>query len=480
MKKKLKRNKGQIIIQIIVFGSIAIFLLAAFVSWSALSIRASRQTLNRERAIQIAEAGIDYYRWHLAHDPADFQDGTGGPGPYIHDYKDKNGVIIGQFILTIIPPQVGSTLVTIFSEGKINADPSIKRKIKTQMGIPSWAKYSYASDSFVWFGPSEETFGEVHSNKGIRLDSIAHNLVTSAKDKFNDPDHSGGDEFGVHTHKVPVDPLPPAAVPNRPDVFLAGRQFPVPAIDFAGLSADLAQLKSDAQSGGFYLANSGAQGYRIVLNTNDTFDIYRVTSRVPPPGGCNNAINQLGWGTWSIQNQVFLSNNPFPANGVVFVEDHVWVEGQINTARIIIASGRFPEAAATNTNIIVNNNLNYTNFDGSDVIGLIAQNHFLVGLKSADNLEVDAAIIAKNGATQRYYYRVQCGAEYLRNSLKFLGMSASFLRGNAFAYVSCGVCAPVSGYNTVTFIYDGNLLYSPPPSFPLTSDQYTTLFWEEE
>ncbi|MDQ5893346.1 MAG: hypothetical protein QG640_358, partial [Patescibacteria group bacterium] len=28
-------------------------------------------------------------------------------------------------------------------------------------------------------------------------------------------------------------------------------------------------------------------------------------------------------------------------------------------------------------------------------------------------------------------------------------------------------------------IYDGNLLYAPPPSFPLTSDQYTTLSWEE-
>lgn len=472
-------KSGQVLVQIIIFSSLVIILLAGLVQWAVLSLKASRQLANREQVLAIAEAGIEYYRWHLAHAQQDFQDGTGGPGPYLHDYKDKDGNKIGQFILTITPPPVGSTLVTILSEGKIDADPNLSRKIKTQMGIPSWAKYSYASNSFVWFGETEETFGEVHSNAGIRLDSIAYNLVTSAQTTFNDPDHTGPNEFGVHTHKSPVDPFPPAAVPSRPDVFLAGRQFPVPAIDFAGLSADLAQLKTKAQSGGLYFANSGAQGYRINLKTNDTFDLYKVTSRVSSPSGCTISW-QSDWGTWSIQTQIFLANYAFPANGIIFLEDHVWVEGQIDTARLLIASGRFPEVASTNTNIIVNNNLSYTNFDGRDTIGLIAQNHFLVGLKSASNLEVDAAIIAKNGSTQRYYYRSQCGPEYLRNSLRVQGMSAPYLRGNAYAYVACGTCTTViSGYNTVTHIYDGNLLYAPPPSFPLTSDQYSTLTWEE-
>lgn len=472
-------KSGQVLVHIIIFSSLVIILLAGFVQWAVLSLKASRQLANREQVFAIAEAGIEYYRWHLAHAQQDFQDGTGGPGPYPHDYYSKDGSKIGQFILNITPPPVGSTLVTIISEGKIDADPNLSRKIKTQMGIPSWAKYSYASNSFVWFGETEETFGEVHSNAGLRLDSVAYNLVTSAQTTFNDPDHSGSNEFGVHTHKSPVDPLPPAAIPSRPDVFRAGRQFPVPAIDFAGLSADLAQLKTKAQSSGLYFANSGAQGYRINLKTNDTFDLYKVTSRASSPSGCTVSW-QSGWGTWSIQTQVFLANYAFPANGIIFLEDHVWVEGEINTARLLVASGRFPEAASTNTNIIINNNLRYTNFDGSDVIGLIAQNHFLIGLKSANDLKVDAAIIAKNGSTQRYYYRSQCGPEYLRNSLQLVGMSAPFLRGNAFAYVACATCTTViSGYNIVTHFYDANMLYAPPPSFPLTSDQYSTLTWEE-
>jgi hypothetical protein len=36
-----------------------------------------------------------------------------------------------------------------------------------------------------------------------------------------------------------------------------------------------------------------------------------------------------------------------------------------------------------------------------------------------------------------------------------------------------------TGYTTRNINYDGNLLYAPPPSFPLTSNQYSTISWEE-
>ena len=191
------------------------------------------------------------------------------------------------------------------------------------MGIPSWAKYSFAADDFIWFGPNTEVFGEIRSNKGIRFDGLAHNLVSSAKDKYSDPSHGGGQpEFGVHTHVNPVDPFPtntnPPTPPNRPDVFMAGRTFPVGDLDFSGLTSDLSQLKTKAQSGGLYFASSGAQGYNIVLKTDNTFDLYKVTSLVSPPSGCTNLLSQSGWGTWSIQNQTLLGNYPIPSNGIVF------------------------------------------------------------------------------------------------------------------------------------------------------------------
>ena len=464
-------KNGTILIQALVFGAIAVFLIGGFVTWAVFNIKIARDTFRRELALNIAESGVEYYRWHLAHDSDDYQDGTGLLGPYTHDFKDKDGNIIGQFILDITSPPIGSTLVKITSTGKVNADPTISRKVETQLAIPSWAKYAWVLNSFVNFGPTAEVFGLVHSNDGIRFDGLAHNIVSSAKETFDDPDHSGANEWGVHTHKSPIDPLPPVPAPQRSDVFEAGRQFPVPAVDFAGLTADLSQLKSSAQSGGRYFAGSGAQGYHIILKTNDTFDLYRVNSLVSPPGGCSGSAT--GWGTWSIQTggETFLQNYSFPNNGIIFVEDKVWVNGQINSARITIASGRFPDNPSTRTDIIVNNDLLYTNYDGQDVVGLIAQRNFNVGLRSEDDLRVDAAVIAQNGRVGRFSYNSSCGTGYLRTLLTSFGMLGSNTRA-AFFYGS-------NGYLSRTYIYDANLLYGPPPSFPLTTDQYQTISWKE-
>ena len=475
--KKTSGQEGLLLIQVLVFGSIAILFLVGLVSWVGLSIRAGRITIQRELALQIAEAGIDYYRWHLAHAASDYQDGTGGAGPYTHNFSDKDGNAIGQFILEITPPPIGSTLVTITSTGKINANANLQRKIRTQLAIPSIAKFAVVANADMRFGEGTEVFGPIHSNGGIRFDGLAHNLVTSSQTSYNDPDFddcNNNSSFGVHTCANPDDPSPPAAVPSRPDVFEAGRQFPVPAVDFTGLTADLAQLKSDAQSNGKYFAASGGMGYRIVLRTDDTFDLYRINSLLSPPGSCSSS--QSGWGTWSINtggsSQTFLANHPFPVNGIIFVEDHLWIQGQINTARLTIASARFPDNPSTRTNITVNNDLTYTNYDGRDVIGLIAQNNFNVGLKSEDDLRIDAALIAQNGRAGRHSYSSSCGSVYIRSTLTLYGMIGTNQR-YGFAYTNG------TGYTTRNINYDANLLYGPPPSFPKTSDQYTTVSWEE-
>jgi type II secretory pathway pseudopilin PulG len=471
-------NRGQTLIQALVFGIIAAFLIAGLVSWFAISIKASRQTFNREQAIQIAEAGIDYYRWHLAHSPQDYQDGTGGPGPFIHDFRNKDANIIGQFILEITPPPLGSTLVTVKSTGKVSADPNISRVITAKLAKPSIAKYAVAANDVMRFGEGTEVFGPIHSNQGIRFDGLAHNIISSAVSSYDDPDHGGANEFGVHTHVPPVDPLPPNPVPSRPDVFEAGRQFPVPAIDFVGITADLAQMKADAQVDGFYRASSGFLGYHVVLKTDDTFDLYRVTSLVNPPSGCTNSLGQSGWGTWSIQNQNLIGNFPFPTNGIIFLGDNTFINGQINTARLTIVAATLPDNPPSRKNIIVNNDLLYTNYDGQDTIGLIAQANIHVGLVSEDDLRIDAALIAQNGRVGRYYYRPpgggsnRCSPYHIRQTLTSYGMIATNQR-YGFAYTDG------NGYQTRNLIYDANLLYAPPPSFPLTSDQYVTISWEE-
>lgn len=469
------KPNGAIVMFVLVFGAIGLIILGGLVRWGTGLIKVNYARQQGEIAFQIAEAGINYYRWHLAHAPNDYQDGTGLPGPYLHQYRDRNDNLIGYFSLNITPPPVSSTLVMVESTGYTTANTNLKRIIQAQFAIPSIAKYAVVADDIMRFGEGTTIYGPIHSNNGIRFDGLAYNLVTSAKSSYDDPDHSGGLEFGVHTHVSPVDPLPAAAVPSRPDVFKAGRQFPVPAIDFNGMSANLSTIKSQAQANGRYFAASGYLGYRLVLKTDNTFDLYRVRSLRNPPGGCANVLNQSGWGTWSIGTsgsaQTFLGNYANPANNLIFVEDNLWLEGQIAAAHLTIASAKFPDSPSTNTSITINDNLLYSAYNGSNTIGLIAQKNINVGLYSADNLQIDAALVAQNGRIGRYYYGLNCGSTYLRSQITLNGMIASRQR-YGFAYTDG------TGYQTRNINYDANLLYAPPPSFPLTSDQYSLINWK--
>jgi hypothetical protein len=478
-----KSQKGQLLIPIIIFSSVAIVIMGGIMKWAQTTIEANRQLIVREKAIQLAESGIDYYRWHLAHDKDDFEDGTGSPGPYIHQVLDKNGNIIGEFSLEITPPITGSTKVRIESTGT-SVGSTISRKIRVEMAIPSLAKYAVAANDVMRFGEGTEIFGPVHSNQGIRFDGLAHNIITSALSSYNDPDHIGNNEFSVHTHVNvppgsgvndsfrPAEAPPTNPVPSRADVFEVGRQFPVPAVDFTGLTNNLSNIKSDAQASGRYFAASGAQGYQIILKTDDTFDIYKVNSQTSPPSYCTNTAGQTGWNTWSVNNRQFVGNYAIPSNGLIFVEDNAWVEGAINGARVTIAVGRFPDNPSSRPQLTVNKNLVYTNYNGADVVALISQGNVNVGLFSDNNLRIDAALVSQNGRVGRYYYEDDCDPYYIRNSLTLYGMIATSIR-YGFAYTDG------TGYQNRNIIYDANLLYGPPPSFPLTSDQYEILSWEE-
>jgi len=481
---KLKiATRGSLLIPIIIFSGIAIAILGGVMNWTKTTIEANRQLFVREKALELAESGIDYYRWHLAHNKTDYQDGTGLPGPYIHQVRDKDGDVVGQYSLALTPPITGSTKVRIESTGT-PVGSAISRKIAVEMAIPSLAKYAVAANDVMRFGAGTEIFGPIHSNNGVRFDGLAHNIVTSALSNYNDPDHSGNNEFSVHTHVNappssgvndtfrPNEAPPTSPVPTRADIFEVGRQFPVPVVDFTGLTNNLSTIKADAQSAGRYFAASGVQGYQVILKTNDTFDIYTVTSQTNPPSGCTNVGGQTGWNTWSVNNRTFVGNYAIPANGLIFVEDNVWVEGAINSVRVTVATGRFPDNPATRPQLIVNNDLTYTNYDGTDVVALISQGNLNVGFVSDTNLRIDAALVSQNGRVGRYYYEADCTTYYTRSSLTLYGMIATNIR-YGFAYTDG------TGYQTRNIIYDANLLYGPPPSFPLTSDQYEILSWEE-
>jgi len=479
--KKINIKKGMIIVQTMVFATIVIMIIGALSGWAATTIKAQRIAFNREQAFQSAEAGIDYYRWHLAHAPTDYQDGTGTSGPYIHSLQDKNGNTVGQFSLSIIAPSNGSTLVKINSIGSSSLDSLYLRKIESQVAKPSIAKYSVAGNDAMRFGEGTEVYGPIHVNGGIRFDGLAHNIVSSAATIYDDADHSGGNEIGVHTH---VNPPPgsginntfrlaesnPNSIPSRPDVFEAGRLISQPIINFSGFTTDLATLKANAISEGFYrgAVGSGFVGYHIVLKTNDTFDLYKINSWASL-GDCSSSPS--GTSSWSIGTQTLQGNYSFPVNGIIFMEDHVVVNGQISGARLTITAADLINPIV-NKNIIINNDILYTTYNGADVIGLIGQAGVMVGMISEDNLKIDAALIAQNDKVGRFYYEGWDCTYENRTVVSLYGMIASYAR-YGFAFTDG------TGYTTRSITYDANLLYAPPPGFPLTSDQFEILSWQE-
>ncbi len=480
-------KKGSILVQVIAFMVIGITIVSGFVNWGASSVRLARQGVVKEQALQIAEAGIDYYRWHLAHDPDDFQDGTGTSGPYIHPFLDKDGVEIGQFALSIDPPPVGSTIVTITSTGTVHALPGIARAVRTRIGKPSYAKYAVLSNSDISIGAT--IVGPMHSNGMVYLvDGVSQNVMTSSRSRgtstYWSASPAGSQEWAVFSRAPVNDNNPPTGLATITSMFPVGREISVPSVDFADILVDVAQMKTDAIASGRYYGDSGALGYRIVLNTNDTYTITRVDTFATGGGSCRsrqwwNSCTQVANQTWSINTQSAIAggtNVPFPANGLIFLEDDVWVEGTINTARLTIVAANIPDVG-TRRNIIVNNDLRYTNYDGQDAIGLIAQDNFWVGLISEEDLRIDAAIIAQNGRVSRHGYD-DCGTHSEKNNLYMYGMFASNQR-YAYGNLDCNSVGN-SGYNVArTYEYDDNLLYGPPPSFPLTSENYQIISWEE-
>ncbi len=486
----MKHDRGDILISVLVFATVAVTVTVGLMNWGAAMLRGIRTVQVREQAFQVAEAGLDYYRWHLAQFPTDYTDGTTTPGPYYHDFLDKDGDLIGSYALTIAPPPLGSTKVVITSTATTTADPSIVRTLQMALAQPSLAQYAVIANDNLRFGAGTTIYGPVSSNRGIHFDGVAYNVMSSAMATDTDPDSTCSPkpacavEWGVFTQSGTDDPSPPTPVANRPDVFVAGRSYPVPAFPFATLAVNLSSLLAIAAPTGVCSAPacwvaSTKQGYYMHMNTDNTYDMYKVNTLFAAPSGCSvPSGGQVQWGTWSVGTlSSKIGTYPVPVSGVIFVKDNLWIDGQVNGTRVTIAAADIGQTDPTRYfNITINSDLKYTRYDGSDVIGLISQYNVNVGLVSDTDLQIDAALLAENGRAGRYYYSTSCKSGsnnyYTRNSLTLNGMIGTAVR-YGFAYTDN------TGYLTRTLNYDANLLYSPPPSFPLASTQYETVFWKQ-
>ncbi len=427
-----------------------------------------RTAVDKEQSLQIAEAGINYYQWHLAHYPTDYQDGTGEAGPYVHDYVDfDTQKTIGKYSLVVTPPVTGSTIVTIQSTGSTTINPTVTRTITAKFGIPSLAKYSFLSNNIIWIGDTESVSGQMHSNNGIRFDGVGNAPIQSAKLTYMCSSNQGS----------PCPTIKNGVWGSASQTVKNFWQFPVPAVDFSTLTSDLAGMKSLAQSAGIYLPPSNVQGYSLVFNSDGTVSVYKVTNLQSNPTGWDTrgvAHNEYidykaGIGTGGSNGRVLQFTQNIPTNGIIYVEDKTWVEGTVN-GRATVAAAKLPYVAATAPTIYIPNNIIYTAKDGSSSLGLIAQKDVVVTYNAPKNLEINATLIAQNGAAQFFYY-----PRNIKDNITMYGSVITYGQWT-WSWVN-GSGTIVSGYVNTFSNYDSNLLYGPPPSFPLSSSDYQLINW---
>ncbi len=464
----LQKNKqgGYLLLLVLVFSAIFFVIVSSFVASIVTQSKVITQRVQLEEAGHIAEAGLNYYKWFLAHYPGDVTNGTGLPGPYIGVYSDPEGAAIGEYSLEVASTTYCGELASIDvnSTGHTYVDPSVTRTVSARYAQPSVADYSFILNADVWVGNDVQITGPYHSNGGIRMDGTNNSSVTSGQATWNCTSSfgcsPGGTRDGVFTT---------TANPNT-SLF----EFPSAPVNFTGMTVDLSLMQSKAQSQGLYIGPSGKAGYHLIFLSDGRVEVRRVNSKVNEPNG-------YAWGYYmNILNGTSLVGvYTLPAScPLIFVEDQVWLEGEVNGKFTLAVAD--VDSSGVDPSIILNNNITYSNTDS----GLLSIGEYdvLVGLVVPDDMELNGIFIAQKGHFGRNHYDTSmpnAWEEYIkRNSLTINGTIVSNGRVGT-KWVSSGTGTYLSGFNYRYNSYDRNLVLDPPPLIPRTSDLYQFSQWRD-
>lgn len=468
-------QRGALLVLVLVFGSVLFVILTGTLMYILSQKKASDNEVLKQQAREIAEAGLNYYKWYLAHFPNDVTHGTGVPGSFSMPYNDPEFGQIGTYTLSVASSTYCGVVdsITITSTGATLINPNVKKTIVAQYTRPTVAEYSYIINSNVWAGSDRTIIGPYHSNGGVRMDGTNNSVVTSGQTNW-----TCTASFGCSPSSVKNGVFTTTGNANT-SLFT----YPSPPINFTGLTVDLTQMKTRAQNnGGIYIGPSGYYGYRIVFKTNKTIDVYRVSDTYSYQGyntddGTQNERN-------IIRTQSFYTTYTLNKNcPLVFVEDKVWLEGDVPTKVSLAAADT--DTPGIDPSIIINNNINYS----SSTSGLlaVAEDDVLLGVVVPDIMNVNGIFIAQNGRYGRNSYDyndlpnpsgpTDYRPYYKRSTLNMTGTIVSNGRVGE-KWTSNGVY--VSGFNVRNNSYDRDLVKSPPPLAPRTSDDYQFVDWREE
>jgi len=369
----------------------------------------SRRQVARTKALHMADAGLNAYLYELRRNP-NFYVANPQLGPTAEEE--------GSWVVTATAP-TQTTPLTLHARGTIPAY-GMEEAITARVAFPTFADYMFLADDDLNVGAGATIEGKVRSNGNItnagRITGVAEAVGTITG--------SGVFEKG----KVPGSPQ----------------------VDFAQVTADLADIRQAAQAAGTDYAASGVQGYYVVLEGGSA-RISKVT------GGMANG---------NLTFQVPATVVTIPSSGVLYFNDRVWVSGEYS-ARVTIASSR---------DIYIPKDLVPSNPNSPQTCGLIASNNIIVPYWYPDaptNMRITAALLAQNGAI---YADLKNGV--VANKVTITG-SMSYRQYGYFAQQSGNTV--VAGFRTRVYSYDPRLEVNPPPMYPQIKDGSLKIsVWNED
>jgi len=477
------KNKGIIITYVLVFGAIFLILLSGLLGFILLQLRQSAQRVAWNEALELAEAGLNYYRWCLNNE-------VEANCLTEKDYYDPAGNLVGHFSLSIASTvSCGQSIQKkITSTGWTNKFSNIKRKVSALYARESVAKYSYILNDNVWVGSDQEIRGPYHSNGGIRFDGTNYSLVSSARENWVCTGSFGCGPKGLPGRGVGLGncPTDQCQVIDKqcvcPGVFTDTYNptedlfsFPIPPFDFTGITVNLAQIKSLTQP---YPQekywppstniDSKGNGYHLKFKDNGTFEVWIITKLSSTHA--YSLEEDWHYDYFTISSEYLFKTVTIDQNcPLYFFEDNLWPEGVVK-GKVTVVSANLINPNL-DTDIVVPGNIDYAVKDGSDGLTLIGERNVLIGPQSPDQMELRGIFVAQKGRFSRNHY-----PNNIREKLEIYG---SIISNGRVGTQWISGSQVVSGYLKRETYVDPNLLYNPPAFTPFVSSQFKIFDWKE-
>lgn len=415
------RRAGFGIIFTMVFILVAGIITGALLSAAVGHRRLAGRVLNREKALYVAEAGLEQVAQHIAN----------GFGYLPTDPYTISGTIDGS-TWRAKASLIGTFRYKVDSTGVVNGVQWCVHAERVE--LPSWSQYALWMDKngVIYFVGGEEFNGWVHSN-----DKLWFSQAGGIGPYFYDKLTSATNEYGGTTNG---------------SYFAKG--FQLNADRSRMVDVDFTQLLTFAQSYGTTLTGT------TYITFNDS------TARI------TNA--RRGWTNYNLivgtNSIIYVRNAPTANNSST---GNVYIGGTIK-GRMTIAAER---------DFLITNHVRYaldprTNTASSDALGLVAKDDIRITTNAPRNLSINAAILATGQASvsddgQFMVDNYNSGSP--KGDLNVLGSIVQQVRGAVGTFNSSGTA---TGYSK-NYTYDTRFRSAAPPYYPRVATKVNFSGWWE-